>query len=78
MHFALKTAMLGLAISTMIPSVSFARIARPPVCAVICPFGGTVNPKTCKCEKPSVPGLCGLVCFEPKKLDAEHCRCVKQ
>jgi len=77
MHFALKTAILGLTILTMIPGASFAQTSRGP-CAIVCPFGGTVNPKTCSCEKPASPGFCALVCFDPQKLDSARCRCVKQ
>jgi len=77
MYYALKTAVLGLAIFATIPSAAFAQVSRSP-CAVVCPFGGTVNPKTCSCEKPSAPSFCALVCFDPQKLDAARCRCVKQ
>src|SRR4051812_28675842 len=51
MTFALKSVILALALYAVIPGTAFAQISRAP-CAVICPFGGTPNPKTCKCEKP--------------------------
>ncbi len=76
MHFALKTAILGLAIFAVTPGAALAKIVKEP-CAVICPFGGTPNPKTCACEKPPSQGFCALVCIDPQQLDAKRCRCVK-